>query len=59
MLLGFALNKLTSEANNLLSYSTILNMSDSDTFFVHYNTINGLLVQTNNLIFAARDSIDG
>jgi hypothetical protein len=44
MLLGFALNKLISEANSAKSAATIYNQSSSHVFFVNYNTINGLIL---------------
>lgn len=46
MILGFALNKLISEANSIKSFSSIYDQLDSHVFFVNYNTVNGLFIST-------------
>jgi hypothetical protein len=46
ILLGFALNKLMSEANSIKSQTSILDQNDSYVYFVHYNTLNGLITST-------------
>jgi hypothetical protein len=46
ILLGFALNKLMSEANSIKSQTNILDQNDSHVYFVHYNTLNGLITST-------------
>ena len=44
MLLGFALNKLMSEANSMKAVTgRVYDQNDSHVFFVNYNTVNGLL----------------
>lgn len=46
-MLGFALNKLMSEANSLRNFTTLLPQNNSHVFFVNYNTVNGLIATTN------------
>lgn len=46
LLLGFALNKLISEANSMKSKVGVYDQSSSHVHFVNYNTINGLILST-------------
>lgn len=48
MLLGFALNKLISEANSMKNTKTVYNQSNSHVHFVNYNTVNGLILSAQN-----------
>ena len=44
-LLGFALNKLISSVGTLeLNSQGTLNLNDSSTYFVRYNTVNGIQI---------------
>ena len=40
--LGFALNKLISEANSVQLGNNSLLINDPSTYFVQYNTVNGM-----------------
>jgi hypothetical protein len=46
IMLGFALNKLMSEANSLRSFGGLLPVNNSHVFFVNFNTVNGLITTT-------------
>ena len=46
IMLGFALNKLMSEANSLRGFGGLLPANNSHVFFVNFNTVNGLITTT-------------